>query len=557
MKKILFFLLLFAFPFVQSCDLEEEIFDEALNASLLESKTAAEGVLAPVYSRMVDLFNDHNGYFMLQENSTDECIVPFRGGTDWFNGGVLIEIHRHTWTSSLSNTQNTWNQLTQGIARALIAQKTLASLNSPNSALYSAESRAMAAFYNSLLLDLFNVVFVKSPEDIPTTGGVGKESAVLKDGAAFDYLIAELDAAEGALQTKREVGHGRMTKGAIWALKARLYLNRAVYLNRYVKGPQFAPADMDKVIENADKVINSGIYDLEKTDYFKIFDLDNGSHPEIIFALKQIQDNNNGGRFTWFSLARNHHFSLTNRGSTGTDGGSITSDFWNTWANNKMDPRFYKEVIKQDGSVTSIPTARWAINRGLLQGQQYGIVLAAGGADFKKAANGDLAIEALRNTFRTGEMVNFSVAVDLETNTGHSQGVRVSKFAVDPLSTQGRNINRVDIPILRMGDIYLMRAEAKLRKGDAAGALADVNAVRTARKHPVALTQAEMTLDNMFRERGFELYWEMLRRTDMIRFGKYEDTWTSKTDNNPNRRTYLIPQAAIDANPSLLQQNPQ
>jgi hypothetical protein len=48
MKKILFFLLLFAFPFVQSCDLEEEIFDEALNASLLESKTAAEGVLAPV-----------------------------------------------------------------------------------------------------------------------------------------------------------------------------------------------------------------------------------------------------------------------------------------------------------------------------------------------------------------------------------------------------------------------------------------------------------------------------------------------------------------------------
>lgn len=554
MKKIFFFLIICSFPFAQSCNLEEEIFDEALNAGLLEQEGAAAGVLAPVYARLNSLFNDHEGYFLLQEGSTDEAIVPFRGGTDWFNGGRLIEIFRHSWTSSLVNGQNTWNQLTQGIARALVAQQTLATLNDPNATQYAAEARAMAAFYNYLSLDVFNIVFVKNPEDIAVGG---KQSEILRDGAAFDYIISELDAVENALPTKNEVGQGRMTKGAVWALKARMYLNRAVYLNRYAKGIQFPATDMDKVIENADKVINAGIYSLEKTDYFRIFDIDNGNHPEIIFALKQIQDNNNGGRFTWFALARNQHFSLTNRGSTGTDGASITPDFWKTWDNNRMDPRFYKEVIKQDGSVTSVPVSQWGLNRGLLQGQQYGIVLAPGGADFKKTANGDLVIEPLKNTFRTGELVNFTVAVDLETNTGHSNGVRVSKYAVDPASTQGRNINRVDIPILRLGDVYLMRAEAKLRKGDAAGALADVNAVRTARKHPVLLTSAEMTLDNMLRERGFELYWEMVRRTDLIRFGKFEDSWTSKTDNNPNRRTFLIPQTAIDANPTLLQQNPQ
>ncbi|MDO1499497.1 RagB/SusD family nutrient uptake outer membrane protein [Winogradskyella maritima] len=34
---------------------------------------------------------------------------------------------------------------------------------------------------------------------------------------------------------------------------------------------------------------------------------------------------------------------------------------------------------------------------------------------------------------------------------------------------------------MRLAEIYLMRAEAKLRKGDNAGALADVNMVRTSR----------------------------------------------------------------------------
>jgi hypothetical protein len=97
--------------------------------------------------------------------------------------------------------------------------------------------------------------------------------------------------------------------------------------------------------------------------------------------------------------------------------------------------------------------------------------------------------------------------------------------------------------------VYLMRAEAKLRKNnDVAGALADVNAIRAARtatKPAPALTS--MSLDLLYRERGFELYWEMHRRTDMIRFGKYEDTWTEKTDTDKRKRLFPIPQTAIES----------
>ena len=103
---------------------------------------------------------------------------------------------------------------------------------------------------------------------------------------------------------------------------------------------------------------------------------------------------------------------------------------------------------------------------------------------------------------------------------------------------------------MRLGEIYLMRAEAKLRNGDAAGALADVNALRAGRtarpdQTPPALT--EMDLDILLRERGFELYWEGFRRGDQIRFGTYEDAWTEKTDSDPNKRLFPIPQSAVDA----------
>ena len=32
----------------------------------------------------------------------------------------------------------------------------------------------------------------------------------------------------------------------------------------------------------------------------------------------------------------------------------------------------------------------------------------------------------------------------------------------------------------------------------------------------------------------------------MIRFGKYEDTYTEKTDSDPEKRLFPIPQSAID-----------
>jgi hypothetical protein len=68
-----------------------------------------------------------------------------------------------------------------------------------------------------------------------------------------------------------------------------------------------------------------------------------------------------------------------------------------------------------------------------------------------------------------------------------------------------------------------------------------------------------MNLDLLFRERGFELYWEHQRRTDMVRFGKYEGIWTEKTNTDPQKRIFPIPQTVVDGAsgiPGYLVQNP-
>ena len=62
-----------------------------------------------------------------------------------------------------------------------------------------------------------------------------------------------------------------------------------------------------------------------------------------------------------------------------------------------------------------------------------------------------------------------------------------------------------------------MKAEALLRKGNAAGALTIMNELRAIRG---ATPLASATLTNLLEERGREMFWEGWRRNDMIRFGK-------------------------------------
>ncbi|NID09595.1 RagB/SusD family nutrient uptake outer membrane protein [Fibrivirga algicola] len=553
-KTLLLTLTCFSLVALNGCtDLTENVLDES-SASGLTDKQAADGNLAPVYARLPDIFL-HTNYFAIQEISTDEAILPYRGGTDWGDNGIYIALHQHTSTNTDPNIRNTWNLLTQGISRSITALSALPTINDPNVKVYMAEARGMRAYYNMVMLDLFGVVFLKeSPQAI---------SDVLRGEAALNYLRAELMAVEPDLLTT--VGPGRMTKGAAWGLLARLYLNAAVYRDRYATQFTFKPEDMDKVVEYCDKIINSGQYQLSR-DYFSIFDSNNNSNKELVFAVDQRAELNGHNRLAYFSLSGDQYPLPAFPGANGTDGPAITPDFYRSWVNAYasdpagVDPRFYKKnwTIPADSCIAE---ANFNMDRGILRGQQYGLVRVNGafvrcGANYRVGRLFNISRNRPTLPVTFTEQVNYTVA-----GSDYNTGYRVLKYEFSRKSVSGRNLGDADISIVRLADVYLMRAEAKLRKSnDAAGALADVNTVRAARTATApAPALTSMNLDLLLRERGFELYWEMVRRTDLIRFGKYESAWTEKTDSNPQKRLFPIPQTAIDGAsnlPGYLVQNP-
>lgn len=551
MKTKLTLLLSFACILVAgSCtNLEEVILDET-SVTGLSDKQAAEGIIAPVYARLPDIFL-HTNYFAIQEISTDEAILPYRGGTDWGDNGIYLNMHAHTYGSTDPNLRNTWNLILQGMSRAITAINTLPNLNDPVSKTYLAEARGMRAYYSMLTLDLFGLVFVKDD--------LGENSKIIRGDAAVEYIKSELLAIEPNVDAS--VGPGRISKGVVWGLLARLHLNAAFYRDPYAAQFTFKPEDMDKVIEYSDKIINSGQYQLAK-EYFSLFNGDNHDNKELIFAVDQRADLNGHNRMAYFSLSGDQFPLPAFPNANGTDGPAITPDFYRSWAtayapkDPTADPRFYKQnlSIYSNPADSCVSDASFNINRGILRGQQYGLIRRNG--VFLKCPDGRFKVAKLFHDTRNKPTlaVDFTEQVDFTVaGSNYNTGYRVEKYEFSRKSVSGRNFGEADIVILRLADVYLMRAEAKLRKSnDAAGALADVNfvrAARTASTPPPALTS--MTLDLLFRERGFEFYWEAQRRTDMIRFGKYEGTWTEKTNSDKLKRLFPIPQTAIDGASNL------
>lgn len=565
-----------------SCtDLEEELLDESLTGAQAE---VISGAIAPAYGYISWTWR-HTNYYGLQLIPSDEAILPYRGGTDWFDGGKFLAAHSHNFTPTNDLVASGWNELTTNISRTLAAIEVLTPLADEGDAeaagaLY--EMKALRAYLNMLLLDSWGIVLKKeSSEEL---------SEVLRTQDAIDYIESELLSVVDVINDDK--GPGRMSRSAVYGFLARLNLNAAVYRDPYGT-PNFTQADMDQVITYTSNIIDSGNFSLSP-EYFELFNDENHSNPELIFALDQrgvlTQEHS---RWAYWSIAGSMFPRPEWPSADGTDGPAVTSDFYQTWveAYGDVDPadadaRFYqKNTLVPDAQLADlegreklletetedsfycVQDVAFEMDRGILRGIQWGPRKGDDG-QFLTCEDGTIKILPVRQIKGNGPSrdigyVDHTLEIDF-TNEGslHNTGYRASKYQFSRTSPNGNGNSSVDLVLMRLAEVYLMRAEAKLRNGDAAGALADVNVVRTSRtarpdQTPDPLTAVDT--DILFRERGFELYWEGFRRGDQIRFGKYEDTWTEKTDTDVNHRLFPIPQSAVDGASGIdgfLEQNP-
>jgi hypothetical protein len=113
-----------------------------------------------------------------------------------------------------------------------------------------------------------------------------------------------------------------------------------------------------------------------------------------------------------------------------------------------------------------------------------------------------------------------------------------------------------DFHIIRLADVYLMRAEALVRLGrDNAEATRLVNVIRSRGFGNDSRNYTSVTLAEIALERKLEFAWEFMSRQDCIRFGTFQDARWLKTSTKGQdyKNIFPIPHTAWQTNRNLVQ----
>ena len=509
------FIIAFTFGAIACTDLEEEITDSytskinpanpGVGTKTNVNKPTPNDGLAGAFTRLLNGTAGHGGYFSLQEIPSDEAVVTQKGG-DWYDGGELIVSHQHNFKSSgMIGVEGAWNDTFGGIFQCNDLLK-----NASISAANKAQLRMLRAYFYWRLLDLYgNVKIVTTPGvDVPQSNRL----------AVYNFVEAELLAAIPDLPAGRG-DYGRASRGAAQALLSRLYLNAKVY-----KGSaSFDNADLQKAVDYADLVINSGNYTLD-ADFKKVFAPDNVDNPEHIMVAPFDEATGGGMQFPYMTL--HYPSQLTFKlAQQPWNGYSTLEAFYNSFDN--ADKRKAASFIAGPQFAYNVdPTVKTPIL--------------------------DLAFD---KADPDGAPINYTPFVnELFPNGSRQGGARLGKFSFKV----GQNPDADnDYPVLRLGEVILNKGEALFRLGQVGAAETEINKLRT---RAGVGSIAPLTAGSLLAERGRELFQEALRRNDLIRFGAWGNAWWAKAaHNDPNKNLMPIPISAIQAtaaSANKLTQNP-
>jgi hypothetical protein len=258
---------------------------------------------------------------------------------------------------------------------------------------------------------------------------------------------------------------------------------------------------------------------------------------------------------------------------TATNGADIDlqwdADTKKLFVETQLVPGFFKFRVNKDNVVTYGDTGYDALLEPggdeipLVKGGGYKIYLDLDQPDYTYKIS-------LTGFDRRGMFYTDGQNADINDLTLFTEGYAINKFKnVTSDGVQGKDTDfpDTDFPMFRLGDVYLMAAEAILRGaggGDKNRAATLVNTVRERAYKGAAgnYNAADMTLDLILDERARELYWECHRRTDLVRFGQFTDgtykwSWKGGVKEGSSvpgyRNIFPIPSADLGANTNLKQ----
>lgn len=522
-----------------------------------------------------------------------DFIGPSEMGTDlWVNYGTS-ESGLTTYDNNLSTTtgsvKTTWNALysTVNLCNTAIHYganvKGYSSTDELNTKV--AEAYFMRAFSNFNLVELYGNVVLKTTSS--ATEGVDSKPSRSTEKEFYDLIISDLKFACEHLPYTQDL-RGRVAKKAAYALLSKVYLQRT-RLGDEQQYAQLALETAQELINNPAKY-NCALYtsDATQSGYSKLWDgANNKTNTEFLFveAIDPASGNNPEG----WNRGRTRQYFLPDLGGRGAEWGTQEKSVLYGRSNSKyfkpskylltsvfepsattLDTRFaetftYKFYANSNTTIKQPMVDNYNKDQSLVGHIIYGTTNTYVGPDYfwswgakleeEKNMDNDKGLAVFTPNWTidasTKKMMPMLVVdpSDLfDPNTGNYKKPADYPNTVDLTnvfpalkkfsSKMWDYTNQYwmgDIPIIRLGDIYLIAAEAAIITNKQPIALDYVNAIRDraalgGNQTLNEVNLSDMTIDFIAAERARELAGEHMRWFDLKRMGKLTKSYLSSTN---------------------------
>lgn len=463
-------------------------------------------------------------YWNIEEVTADACKCA------WENDAWVRAMNTNTWSDADNDaTYAVYVRTLQGIAFVneylrqtapdKLADRGVSSELAAKIDGFRAEARFLRAYFYWMALDVFGDVPFTT-EDSPIGGGVNPKQASRKD--VFDYCVRELEAlaADDSAMPAARSNYPRADKGSVQGLLARMYLNAEVYTGT----PMWQEA------KDACEAIFTMGYDL-CPKYADLFRGDNGENPEaiqeIIFGVSyHAEQTQSYGGTSYLTLA-----AVAAADISATE---MVNGVNNGWGGIRVPYDYVEKYFKVRNA--DYTTGTYDVNDD--RGRMFYIK--------GRSESMDDALYVFLNGWSCIKFNNIPHNMDNDSF--------VATAATKAYSD-------IDYPLIRLGEIYLIYAEACMELGQANTAMPMVRelAARSGAQAPTSITE-----EWLIEERARELMWEGHRRTDLIRYGKFTSStflWPYKGGSLSGQgfddymKIFAIPTSELASNPEL-HQNP-
>ena len=531
---------------LNSCtkDLDVEPIDPSKNlvvdAQKLFNKCYAEFVLEGYDLGSSELDLGDSGLSVLyrlmwnaNELTTDEAICG------WTDKGIA-DFDYNTYTANNDCLYGFYWRLCLGVSLCNQYLKECADYD----ATMTAEVHFLRALYYYYLLDNYgNPSFT---ETISSDNPVQISSAEL-----YAWIVKDLEENMGnmlapSVRKKGQANYGRADQSAAWMLLARLHLNAGKYAG--TEHWNEAKAYAEKVINESgrsiwmgDDAVNHRSADGMSSAYQMLFMADNDESGAMNEAV----------------------FSFVMDGATTASWGGSTFLFASTWDSYMVAN--YPQASNQawGGNRVRVDLLKKFISTDRLDGLDDWST-----ETIVEAAGDDRALFFGDNADGSGQVKDRKYTNDvLATFTEGFATTKYSSNRSDGAATHDPSQTDNDIFVMRLAEAYLIYAEAEARAAGTTSTLEKgtgyINMLRSRANNNVQ--KASYTLDEVLDERSRELYFEGVRRTDLIRYGYFGGnsgyTWQWKGGIQSGgkfeayRNIFPLPSTELGANVNL-KQNP-